>query len=334
MKKILITGGAGFIGSNFIHYLLRNSDYHIVNFDALTYAGNLQNLEDLSGNERYTFLKGDIADKKDLQLLTGYDYKIIINFAAESHVDRSFHEPDRFFRTNVVGTLNLIELAQENPVDLFLQISTDEVYGSLEPPLRCTESSLLNPSSPYAASKAAADLLAIACRKSNDLPIIVSRCSNNYGPYQFPEKLIPLLIANALQDKPLPVYGDGRNIRDWIFVSDHCAGLLSILQQGRIGEIYNLGGDSEMANLEVVERILQILNKPRSLIRFVPDRKAHDRRYAVDFSKAEKELGWAPLFDFTRGIEMTVDWYLQNRPWLETILSGAYRQYYQRMYGL
>jgi len=331
MKTILVTGGAGFIGSNFIKLVLQKTDYSVVNFDKLTYAGNLENLKEITSN--YQFIKGDIADSTDLHLLDKYELDYIINFAAETHVDRSIDSPNIFTHTNVLGTQNLLNLALKKKVSNFVQISTDEVYGSIGTAEPSTENSVLNPTSPYSASKTAADLIALSYHKTFDLKLNITRCSNNYGPFQFPEKLIPLMINNARNDKALPVYGDGKNIRDWIYVEDHCEAVLSVMEKGRSGEIYNIGGNAEKQNLEVVQLILNVLNKPEELIRFVTDRKAHDRRYAIDFSKITTELGWKPKTDFKSGMEKTINWYLSNKAWLNNVVSGEYQEYYRKMYG-
>ncbi|HWP83097.1 MAG TPA: dTDP-glucose 4,6-dehydratase [Bacteroidota bacterium] len=331
---ILVTGGAGFIGSNFVHYILgKYSDYKIVNVDKLTYAGNLENLEAIENNPRYTFVRGDICDQLTIEdLLRTHNVDAIVNFAAESHVDRSIMGGAEFVRTNVVGTQVLLEIAKVYSLKKFVQVSTDEVYGSLGPQGKFTEHTPLHPNSPYAASKASADLLALAYHHTFNLPIVITRCSNNYGPYQFPEKLIPLMIANALGNKPLPVYGDGMNVRDWLHVTDHCAAIDVVLHRGRTGEVYNIGGNNEMKNLELVKLILKHLEKPESLITFVKDRPGHDRRYAIDSSKIQRELGWSPSYTFERGIEETIRWYLDHQSWWKRIVSGEYKEYYKRMY--
>jgi len=330
-KTLLVTGGCGFIGSNFIRYILRKyPHYRVVNLDKLTYAGNPENLSDLKDDPRYTFLKGDIAEREQVrEAMEGVDW--VVNFAAESHVDRSIEDPSVFLRTNVMGTYVLLEEAKERGVSLFMQISTDEVYGSLGPTGYFTETTPLHPNSPYAASKASADLLVRAYYRTYGLPTLITRCSNNYGPYQFPEKLIPLMISNALEGKELPLYGDGMNVRDWIYVEDHCRALDLILHQGRAGEVYNIGGGCERTNLEVVRTILDLLGKPHSLIRFVKDRPGHDRRYAMDFSKLREELGWSPQVPFEEGIRLTIDWYLSHEDWWRKVKSGEYRLYYERM---
>jgi dTDP-glucose 4,6-dehydratase len=334
-KTILVTGGCGFIGSNFIHYLLgKYPSYRIINLDKLTYCGNLDNLCEVVQQPNLTFVKGDIADREQVMgILHDERVDVIINFAAESHVDRSIEDPDLFLRTNVLGTQVLLEGARAAAVPLFIQISTDEVYGSLDATGLFTETTPLNPNSPYAASKTAADLMVRAYAKTYGLAAIITRCSNNYGPYQFPEKLIPLMISNALEDRDLPVYGDGLNVRDWIYVEDHCEALDAVLHRGTIGEIYNIGGASERTNLQVVRTIVETLGKPESLIRFVKDRLGHDRRYAMDFSKVKRELGWQPRVTFEQGIQQTIAWYREHRDWWRRIRTGEYLEYYERMYG-
>lgn len=332
--KILVTGGAGFIGSNFIRYLLNHHPaYTIINIDKLTYAGNLDNLKDVEGNHRYFFVRGDIADSECVTRIIDDGVDAIVNFAAESHVDRSIEDAGIFLKTNVLGTQVLLEAGRRKGIKRFIQVSTDEVYGSLGPEGSFTEDSPLKPNSPYAASKTAADLLVRAYHKTFGFPGIITRCSNNYGPYQFPEKLIPLFITNALAQEPLPLYGDGLNIRDWIQVEDHCRAIDLILHQGASGEIYNIGGGAEKTNLELTRIILKKLNRPETLIRYVKDRPGHDWRYAIDPGKLKRELGWKPLYTFERGIEETIRWYGENRWWWEKIKSGEYREYYQRMYG-
>ncbi len=332
-QRILVTGGCGFIGSNFVRHMLARYPYRIVNLDKLTYAGNLENLKDLESDDRYTFIRGDIADTGDLERVFGLGIDGIINFAAESHVDRSIMEPDAFIRTNITGTFRLLEEARKRNIKRFLQISTDEVYGSLGKEGKFTETTPLSPNSPYSASKTSADLLAMAYHKTFNLPVLITRCSNNYGPYQFPEKLIPLIITNALADMDLPVYGDGLNVRDWIHVSDHCAAIDAVYHKGVPGNVYNIGGESERTNIEIVTLILKILGKPESLIKYVKDRPGHDRRYAIDSTKIKRELGVAPGTPFSEGMEQTVRWYLDHREWWERIKSGAYLEYYDRMYG-
>jgi dTDP-glucose 4,6-dehydratase len=334
--KILVTGGCGFIGSNFIRYLLKTyPDYSVINVDKLTYAGNLENLSDLSPSPRYHFLRGDISDASQMEELVSKGVDAVVNFAAESHVDRSIEDPTAFMKTNVFGTFVLLEtLRKVFPKQriLFLHVSTDEVYGSLGESGAFTEETPLAPNSPYAASKTAADMMVRAYYQTYGLPAVITRCSNNYGPYQFPEKLIPLMISNAMEDKELPMYGDGLNIRDWIHVEDHCRGLDVVLHRGRKGEVYNIGGRSERTNLSVAQAILDHLGKPHSLLRFVADRPGHDRRYAMDFSKIEKELGWSPWVTFEDGIRRTVEWYQTYRQWWKKIKTGEYLDYYKRMY--
>ena len=334
--KILVTGGAGFIGSNFIHFLLsEHPDVRIVNFDALTYAGNLENLEALSGEERYSFVRGDIAVESDVQgVFAGHDFDAVVHFAAESHVDRSLHVGvEAFIRANILGTQRLLDAARKRKSCRFVHVSTDEVYGSLGESGRFTEDSPLQPNNPYAATKASSDCLVRAACHSHALDAVITRCSNNFGPYQFPEKLIPLMIANALEDKPLPVYGDGRQVRDWIYVLDHCRGIDAALRRGASGEVYNIGGMHDISNIDVVNTLLKLLGKPLSLIRHVADRPGHDRRYAIDSSKIERELNWSRRFDFEGALRDTVKWYLGNRAWLDRVRSGEYRSYYQKIYG-
>ncbi len=330
--KLLVTGGAGFIGSNFVHYALKeHPDWEITNLDKLTYAGNLENLKDIQDRPGYHFVKGDIADRKFVDKLLGQGFDVIVNFAAESHVDRSILDASPFIETNIKGTQILLEGARQYKLGRFIQVSTDEVYGSIDSG-RFTEESTLSPNSPYSASKTAADLLCRAYFKTHRLPAIITRCTNNLGPYQFPEKLIPLVITNALEDKPVPVYGDGLNIRDWIFVVDHCRALDVVIQKGQPGEIYNIGGDNEKTNLELIRKLLELLDKPQGLIQFVTDRPAHDRRYALDCAKIATELGWKPAFSFEKALSATVDWYLKNESWWRSIKSGEYSKYYKKMY--
>jgi dTDP-glucose 4,6-dehydratase len=333
MQSILVTGGCGFIGSNFIHYLLATDpEVRVINFDCLTYAGNLANLADVANHPRYRFLKGDVTDRTAVQeAVQGVDS--IIHFAAESHVDRSIHDSGPFVRTNVLGTQVLLDAARTAGVRRYVQISTDEVYGSLGPTGAFTEETPLAPNSPYAASKAAADLLVRGYVHTFGLPALITRCSNNYGPYQFPEKLIPLFITNLLRDEPVPVYGDGLNVRDWIHVRDHCAGIYKVWREGRVGEVYNLGGRCERTNLELTHALLAATGKPASLIKYVQDRPGHDRRYAIDCSKAERELGWRPTVPFEEGLRDTVAWYRANADWVANVRTGEYLKYYERNYG-
>ncbi|MGO4107625.1 dTDP-glucose 4,6-dehydratase [Paenibacillus sp. YAF4_2] len=318
--KLLITGGAGFIGSNFVHYMLsRYPDYQLINVDALTYAGNLENLKSIEDHPNYTFVKADIADQAALTPLFEGGIDAVLNFAAESHVDRSILQPGVFVRTNVLGTQVLLELSKIYKVSKYVQVSTDEVYGTLGSEGLFTETTPLAPNSPYSASKAGADLLVRAYHETFGLPALITRCSNNYGPYQFPEKLIPLMIHNALQDKPLPVYGDGLQVRDWLYVEDHCHAIDLVLHQGTIGEVYNVGGSNERTNLHVVQTILKELGKPESLIHHVEDRLGHDRRYAIDASQIRNELGWEPKRSYEDGIKTTIEWYLQNEDWLKKL---------------
>ena len=334
--KIVVTGGAGFIGANFVYYLLRKyPGDRVVCFDALTYAGNMETLAKAAGDPRFSFVKGDIADRGQVEaLFERYRPDVIVNFAAESHVDRSILDPGLFLRTNVLGTGVLMDACRKYGIARFHQVSTDEVYGDLpldRPDLFFTERTPLHASSPYSASKASSDLLVLAYCRTFGLPVTISRCSNNYGPYQFPEKLIPLMIANALADKPLPVYGKGENVRDWLYVEDDCAAIDLIVRRGRGGEIYNIGGHNERTNLQVVKTILKELDKPESLIRFVTDRPGHDLRHAIDPAKIHAELGWLPETTFDEGIRRTVRWYLSHKEWWRHIISGEYRNYYAKM---
>lgn len=336
--KIVVTGGAGFIGSNFIYYMMdRHPDYQIICLDKLTYAGNLSTLEKIMDNPRFKFVKMDICDRVGVYRLFEKEHPdIVVNFAAESHVDRSIEDPEVFLRTNILGTAVLMDACRKYGIQRYHQVSTDEVYGDLplnRPELFFTETTPIHTSSPYSSSKAGADLLVLAYHRTYGLPVTVSRCSNNYGPYHFPEKLIPLMIANALNDKPLPVYGEGLNVRDWLYVEDHCKAIDMILQKGRIGEVYNIGGHNEMRNIDIVKLICKILGKPESLIVHVTDRKGHDMRYAIDPTKIHNELGWLPETKFEDGIQKTVAWYLDNRKWWEDIISGEYQNYYEKMYG-
>ena len=347
MKNILVTGGAGFIGSNFVHYMLDNTEYSIINLDALTYAGNLDNLSDIVESERYHFLKGDICDKTLVeQLFEQYNIDTVVNFAAESHVDRSIEQPDLFLKTNILGTQVLLDTAKKfwnvNGNDKysreykagvkFLQVSTDEVYGALGKTGMFVETMPLMPNSPYSASKASADLLVRAYHETFGLPVNITRCSNNYGPYQFPEKLIPLMINNCLHNKSLPVYGDGMQVRDWLHVKDHCSAIATVLEKSQIGEVYNIGGNNEKANIEIVKLIISALGKEESLIQHVKDRPGHDRRYAIDNTKITTQLGWAPSYTFEQGIQETIQWYLEHQDWIEKIVSGEYANYYNKMY--
>ncbi|MCL2116286.1 MAG: dTDP-glucose 4,6-dehydratase [Methanobrevibacter sp.] len=330
--KILVTGGAGFIGSNFIHYMLgKYPDYEIVNLDALTYCGNLENLKNIEDNPNYHFIKGNINDEKLVDDIISNNIEYVINFAAESHVDRSIENPKIFLESNIIGTQNLLEISKKHEIKKYIQISTDEVYGSLGKTGYFTENTALAPNSPYSASKAGADLLVRAYHETFDLPMNITRCSNNYGPYQFPEKLIPLMINNAINNKELPVYGDGKNIRDWLHVYDHCTAIDLVLHKGKIGEIYNIGGNNEKENIKIVELILKYLNKPNSLITYVKDRLGHDRRYAIDSTKIREELAWTQKYTFEQGIKETIEWYLASDKWLNNISSGNYRKYYENM---
>ena len=349
MKKLLVTGGAGFIGSNFIRYILDKQQdiVLLLNLDLLTYAGNLENLEPVKDNPRYHFVKGDIRDKALVEkLFTEYDFDTVIHFAAESHVDRSIVEPEVFLTTNIIGTQTLLDTAKRHwnlnpenkhsreyrPGVRFLQISTDEVYGVLGKNGMFTETTPLAPNSPYSASKASAGLIVRAYHQTYGMPVNITRCSNNYGPYQFPEKLIPLMIHNIQQDKPLPVYGDGMQIRDWLHVKDHCSAIATVLEKGQIGEVYNIGGNNEKANIEIVRLILKTLGKPENLITYVQDRPGHDRRYAIDNTKITTQLGWTPAYTFEEGIRETIQWYLEHSDWVERVTNGGYQRYYEKMY--
>lgn len=349
MKRVLVTGGAGFIGSNFVQYILdhEQSLALLVNLDLLTYAGNLENLQSIENDPRYRFVKGDIRDRALVdQLFQEYDFDTVVHFAAESHVDRSIVEPELFLTTNIVGTQTLLDAAKRHwklvpedkysreyrPGVRYLQVSTDEVYGALGREGMFTETTPLSPNSPYSASKASADLVVRAYHETYGLPVNITRCSNNYGPYQFPEKLIPLMIHNAENNIPLPVYGDGMQIRDWLHVRDHCAAIWTVLNRGKVGAIYNIGGNNEKANIEIVKLILRSLGKGEELITHVKDRPGHDRRYAIDNHKITSELGWAPAYTFEEGIAQTIRWYLEHREWMERVTSGAYQSYYANMY--
>ncbi|MFK7742607.1 MAG: dTDP-glucose 4,6-dehydratase [Planctomycetota bacterium] len=334
MSKLLVTGGAGFIGSNFVRMMLRDTDHHIVNLDLLTYAGNLENLTDVEGHERYAFVRGDIADPKAMaKVFEEHRPEIVVHFAAESHVDRSVLDASAFVQTNVVGTQVLLDQARHNGVQRFVHVSTDEVYGSLGAWGYFTEDTPLQSNSPYSSSKAGSDLLVRAAVHTHDMDCVITRCSNNYGPYPFPEKLIPLIIANAHEGKPLPIYGDGKNVRDWIHVLDHCRGIQRAMEDGEKGAVYNFGGDAERENIFVVREILRLVGKGEDLMTYVKDRPGHDRRYAMDSSKARAQLGWTPEYTFEQGLEQTVSWYLDNKPWWERVRSGAYQDYYDKQYG-
>ena len=336
--KIIVTGGAGFIGGNFVHFMVNKyPDYDIICLDALTYAGNLETLEPVMDNPKFKFVKGDIADREFVyKLFEEEKPDVIVNFAAESHVDRSITDPGIFLQTNIIGTGVLLDACRKYGITRYHQVSTDEVYGDLpldRHDLFFTETTPLHTSSPYSASKASADLLVLAYHRTFKLPVTISRCSNNYGPYHFPEKLIPLMIANCLNDKPLPVYGKGENVRDWLYVEDHCRAIDMIIHDGRVGEVYNIGGHNERTNLQVVETIIDALGKSRDLIQYVTDRPGHDMRYAIDPTKIHDELGWEPTTKFDDGIKKTIDWYLNNKSWWEKIISGEYQNYYDKMYS-
>lgn len=348
MKTILVTGGAGFIGSNFIKLMLeKHLDYKIINIDALTYAGNLENLKDIVNNPNYTFIKTDIRDREKIEkIFNTYDVDKVVNFAAESHVDRSIEEPEVFLTTNIIGTQTVLDVAKRywkvNPYDKycnkykegvkFLQVSTDEVYGALGKKGMFVETMPLMPNSPYSASKASADMVVRSYYETFGMPVNITRCSNNYGPYQFPEKLIPLIINNCLKEKDLPVYGDGMQIRDWLHVSDHCSAIDTVLHKGKVGEVYNIGGNNEKANIEIVKLIIETLGKSEDLIKYVKDRPGHDRRYAIDNMKITTQLGWEPAYTFEQGMKETIEWYLNNTEWIENIVSGNYSKYYHQMY--
>ena len=348
MKNVLVTGGAGFIGSNFVHYLLKHyADIHVINLDVLTYAGNLENLVSVQEDPRYSFVKGDICDRKQLdELFERNQIDTVVNFAAESHVDRSIMNPEIFLMTNIIGTQTLLEAAKHAwkvepdnkysseylPGVRYLQVSTDEVYGALGKTGTFTETTPLSPNSPYSASKASADMIVRAYHETYGMPVNVTRCSNNYGPYQFPEKLIPLMINNCLHEKKLPVYGDGMQIRDWLYVEDHCSAICAVLEKGKVSEIYNVGGNYEKANIEIVSTLLHTLGKDESLITHVQDRPGHDRRYAIDNTKITSQLGWSPSYTFEEGMKQTIQWYLSNREWIENITSGTYARYYEKIY--
>ncbi|MCH5252058.1 MAG: dTDP-glucose 4,6-dehydratase [Lachnospiraceae bacterium] len=336
--KICVTGGAGFIGGNFVHHMVKKyPDYEILNLDLLTYAGNLETLKPVENEPNYRFVRGDIADRDFIMdLFKKERFDVVVNFAAESHVDRSISDPGIFVQTNVLGTQVLLDASKEYGVKRFHQVSTDEVYGDLpldRPDLFFREDTPLHTSSPYSSSKASADLFVMAYHRTFGLPVTISRCSNNYGPYQFPEKLIPLMISRALEDEALPVYGKGENVRDWLHVADHCEAIDLILHKGKVGEVYNVGGHNERTNLEVVKTVLRELDKPESLIEYVTDRPGHDLRYAIDPTKIETELGWKPTYNFDTGIRQTIQWYLDHKEWWENIISGEYANYFEKMYG-
>ncbi len=334
--KLLVTGAAGFIGSNFVrHMLAAHADVEIVNFDALTYAGNLENLSDVEKDPRYAFIRGDIARVEDVRTaFTKHKFDAVINFAAESHVDRSLHlGAEQFILTNILGTQMLLDASREYGVKRFVQISTDEVYGSLGSEGRFSETTPVAPNNPYSATKAGSDFLVRAAQHSHGIDAVITRCSNNFGPYQFPEKLIPLMIANALENKPLPVYGDGLHVRDWIYVVDHCSAIDAVLRKGKTGEVYNIGSMHDVQNLHVVKTLLAELGKPESLIQFVKDRPGHDRRYAMDTTRIQRELGWKPAYSFEQGLKETIAWYLGHAAWLSRVRSGEYAKYYERMYA-
>jgi dTDP-glucose 4,6-dehydratase len=332
--KILVTGGAGFIGSAFVRMVIAETDFGVVNLDKLTYAGNLENLKAVERNERYRFVHGDICDGALVDaLIEAEKPEAIVHFAAESHVDRSILSPEPVIRTNLNGTFTMLEGARKHKVGRFVHVSTDEVYGSLEAPLEATEEFPLNASSPYSAAKAGSDLLVRSYFVTFKLPVVITRASNNYGPHHFPEKLIPLMITNAFDDRPLPVYGDGQQVRDWLYVDDHCRGILAVLRKGREGEIYNIGGNRSLPNLDVVRQVLALTGKPESLIQYVTDRPGHDRRYALSSEKLMRETGWAPAMDFETGLERTIAWYRANGEWVARVRSGAYREYYEKNYG-
>ena len=332
--KLLVTGGAGFIGSAFVRMTVSGSDYRVVNLDKLTYAGNLENLTAIDSSPRYRFVHGDIGDAKLVDSLLGEEKPdAIVHFAAESHVDRSILSPEPVIDTNFRGTFTLLDGARRHGIARFVHVSTDEVYGSLAAPAEATEDFPLNPSSPYSASKAGADLLARSYFLTYKLPVLVTRASNNYGPYHFPEKLIPLMISNAFDEQPLPVYGDGMQVRDWLYVEDHCRSILAVLRKGRDGEIYNIGGNRSLPNLDVVRQVLKLTGRPESLIRYVTDRPGHDRRYALSSEKLMHETGWAPVMNFETGLAQTIEWYREHSDWVARVRSGAYREYYEKNYG-
>jgi len=332
--KILVTGGAGFIGSSFVRYVLtKRNDIEVVNFDLLTYAGNLRNLDAVSKDPRYRFVRGDIADAGHVErVFAGSRFDAVVNFAAETHVDRSILDSSPFVRTNIEGTRCLLDAARQHRISRFVQISTDEVYGSLDATGSFREDTPIDPTSPYSASKAAADLLVLAYHKTHGLPALITRCTNNYGPYQFPEKLIPVLVTNAMEDRPLPIYGDGLNVREWIFADEHSRAVLMALEFGKPGEVYNIGSGHEKTNLDVVREILRLMNKPESLIQFVKDRPGHDRRYAINCSKIQREWNWSPAIDFASGLAATIEWYKGHQEWVREIKDASYLSYYDKMY--
>lgn len=337
-RSIIVTGGAGFIGSNFIQMLAEaRPDWRVINLDALTYAGNLENLTEVEGRDRYHFVHGDVCRPEDVDRALGLaeegEELSVVHFAAESHVDRSIQSGVPFVTSNVVGTQVLLDACRKRGVDRFVHVSTDEVYGSLGAEGLFTEETPIAPNSPYSASKAGSDFLVRAAYQTHGFPALITRCSNNYGPYQFPEKLIPLMIANAREDKPLPIYGDGMQIRDWLYVRDHCEAILAVLERGQVGGVYNIGGHNEYPNIEIVRMILERLGKPESLISYVKDRPGHDRRYAIDAGLIERELGWAPRFTFDQALPLTIDWYLSQDVWLQRVRTGVYREYYRSQYG-
>jgi dTDP-glucose 4,6-dehydratase len=332
--KLLITGGAGFIGSAFVRLAIAETDWQVINLDKLTYAGNLENLEAVAANPRYRFVHGDICDEALVDRILGEEKPdAVVHFAAESHVDRSILSPEPVIQTNLRGTFTLLEAARRHKLARFVHISTDEVYGSLAAPLEATEEFPLNPSSPYSASKAGSDLLARSYFTTFRLPVLITRASNNYGPYQFPEKLIPLMIANAFDNQTLPVYGDGMQVRDWLYVDDHCRGIRAVVEKGREGEIYNIGGNRSLPNLEVVRQVLSLTGRPDTLIRYVTDRPGHDRRYALSSEKLMRETGWSPVIEFETGLARTIEWYRANATWVARVRSGEYRTYYETQYG-
>jgi len=333
LRTVLVTGGCGFIGSNFVLYLVRaRDDLRVINLDKLTYAGNLENLAEIEGDERHEFVRGDVCDEALVSELMGRGVDVVVNFAAETHVDRSIRDARPFIEANIVGTHTLLAAAEKHGVGRFVQVSTDEVYGSLGQSGRFTESSPVQPNNPYSASKAAADMLVRSFHHTHGMNTVITRCTNNYGPFQFPEKAIPVFVGNALADRPIPVYGDGLHVRDWLYVEDHCRAIEAVMERGRPGEVYNIGGGNELPNIELARLILKELGKPESLIQHVKDRPGHDRRYAMDSTKVREELGWRPQVTLREGIPLTVRWYREHGEWLERVKSGAYREYYRRHY--